>query len=312
MDEILNRHRLPYEGAAGRSTDNGKEIIMIRTFLITSAAALSFIVAPASAQLLGGGGLGGSLGGGLSGGLNGTLDGATSSVRGTTDGTLSGTASTRGNQHVDRKSGSVSADRSVSGAAAGAVNQTLDTPARSVSSNASGNSSANAGANGNAQLIGTDAVRQNVASTRATVKDTTSSTLRAAGDGSAKAAGFAHRATANGKGAAQGSANGASSLAGSNLVAAGSAASTAAGAFAVSPGMDIQTIKGEAIGTVRNVETDAHGKVQSLLIEVDNRTAKLPAGNFSANGNALVSAMGSGEIKKAAKQQAGYKPATKG
>ena len=76
--------------------------------------------------------------------------------------------------------------------------------------------------------------------------------------------------------------------------------------------MAIQSAKGKTIGSVRNVETDAHGKVQSLLVEVDSRTAMLPADNFSVNGGALVSAMGSGQITKTAKQQAAGSSEKKG
>lgn len=276
---------------------------MTRTFLIASAAALAIAASPASAQLLGGGGLSGSLGGGLSGNLGGTLDSTMGSMRGKTDGALSGATRTGGNHKVDRKNGTVSADRSVSGSLAGTASQTLDTPTRSVTGNVSGNGSADANAKGNAQLIGTDDVRGSVASTRSAVSDTTGSVRNVARQGASKATGAAHNGTAQGSGAAQGSASGSGSLAGSGLVAAGSAAANAAGAFAVEPGMAIQSTKGKTIGIVRDVETDAHGKVQSLLVEVDNRTATLPAENFSANGNALVSAMGSGQIAKAAKQQ---------
>ena len=83
---------------------------------------------------------------------------------------------------------------------------------------------------------------------------------------------------------------------------AGNAAGSLAGS--VKPGMEIQSLKGETIGTVRKVNTDAKGAVQSILVDVDGRAATLPAGNFSANGDALVSGMTEGQIKKASKEQA--------
>ncbi|HTH27188.1 MAG TPA: hypothetical protein VL918_01815 [Sphingobium sp.] len=102
---------------------------------------------------------------------------------------------------------------------------------------------------------------------------------------------------------AAGSANNAAAVSGNQLAVAKSAAASATGAFAVAPGMDILSAKGEAIGTVSRVVADSHGRVQSLLVEVDDRTATLPAANFSGSGNALVSAMSEGQIKKAAKAQ---------
>lgn len=275
----------------------------MKTLLITSTAIMLFAT-PASAQLLGGGGLTGGLGGSLGG----TLGGSMGQIGGMTGGTLSGAARTSGSQHVDRKSGSVAADRSVGGTLGGTVGQTLDTPARSVTGSASADGSADAGVNGNAQLIGTDAVRGTVASTRSAVDGTTRSAVgevKAAANGTAKATG---EMAAGGNGTAQGSGGGAGSLGGSGLAAAGSGAAAATGGFAVAPGMDIRSASGQAIGSVRQVVADAHGNVQSLLVEVDNRTATLPASNFSADGDALVSAMGSGEIRKAAQRQAGGNP----
>jgi hypothetical protein len=62
--------------------------------------------------------------------------------------------------------------------------------------------------------------------------------------------------------------------------------------------------KGRAIGTVQDVRTTASGKVRDVVVAVGNRTATLPAANFSGSGDALVSAMGKGEVKDAAKDQA--------
>ncbi|WP_162896255.1 hypothetical protein [Novosphingobium sp. THN1] len=48
---------------------------------------------------------------------------------------------------------------------------------------------------------------------------------------------------------------------------------------------------------------DSRGRVQSLLVKVDGQKALLPAANFSGSGNAVVSAMGEGQIKRVAQQQ---------
>ncbi len=60
---------------------------------------------------------------------------------------------------------------------------------------------------------------------------------------------------------------------------------------------------GDRLGKVRGVIADSHGQVQALLVKVDGATATLPAANFSGSGNALVSAMGEGQIKDAAASQ---------
>jgi sporulation protein YlmC with PRC-barrel domain len=68
--------------------------------------------------------------------------------------------------------------------------------------------------------------------------------------------------------------------------------------------MDIQSVKGKAIGKVRDVVTDGDGRVKSVIVDTGDRLATLPASNFSGNGDVLVSGMGAGEIKKVSKDQA--------
>jgi len=51
------------------------------------------------------------------------------------------------------------------------------------------------------------------------------------------------------------------------------------------------------------VITDGRGEVQSLLVKVDGEQASLPAANFTGSGNAVMSAMGEGQIKQVARQQ---------
>ena len=87
------------------------------------------------------------------------------------------------------------------------------------------------------------------------------------------------------------------------LAAAGSAAAQGAGSFDIQPGMKLHDLKGDKIGKVREVIADGHGRVQALLVKVDGEEAILPAGNFTASGNALISAMGEGQIKQVAERQ---------
>lgn len=137
--------------------------------LLMGTTALLLSVAPAQAQLLGGG-----AGGGLGGAIGGTLNGAGSigssvdSVTSTTRGTLRGSGSTRGGQSVDRKAGRVQASRNAEVAKGGDISQTVTTPARSLTAGGSGGASAAGSGSLDAQLIGTDAVRGNIQSLRGT------------------------------------------------------------------------------------------------------------------------------------------------
>lgn len=174
--------------------------------------ALAIMTAPASAQLLGGGGIGGALGGSLGGSLGGGLSGVGSTI-GSVGSSVTGSANGAfsGNANVDHRSG------------------------------------------------------------------------RASGSGSAGLAG-----------AAQGSLG--------QLALAGSSAANASGSFDVAPGMVIEDVRGRAIGAVQDVRSTANGTVETVVMKVGDATASLPAANFSGSGNVLVSAMGKGEVKKAAKE----------
>jgi hypothetical protein len=291
--------------------------------LLTTATAIALAVSPASAQLLGGGGLGGSLGGTLGGTLGGagSIGDTGSRLGGVTDGTLRGRGETSGSQRVDRKSGTVSADRSVSGSLDGAVSQTLDTPRRSVSAGGSGNASGSAGAGGSAQLVGTDAPRDTIDSSRSTLRETAGS-ARSTVRSTADYAGTTARGTVDGarstavngvataRGATEASAANVVTATSNQLAIAGSAAANATGAVAVEPGMLVQSAKGRTIGTVHDVVTDSRGRVQALVVEADDRRARIPVANFSGNGEVLFTGMSKGEIKQASKQQADEQPAS--
>ena len=67
--------------------------------------------------------------------------------------------------------------------------------------------------------------------------------------------------------------------------------------------MPVLAPDGDRIGKVRQLFTNARGEVREMLVKVDGGTALLPASNFSAKGNAVMSAMTEGQIQQAAAQQ---------
>ncbi len=158
----------------------------MKAFLIATAALSLVATAPASAQLLGGGGLARNLGGNLGGGLGGGPGGMPSMpsmphrapdlgsrVGGVGQSTLggNGTGSTSGSTKVDRHRGAVDADRSASGSLGGTVGQTLNTPNRSLDAGGSANGSGSGNADAHAQFVGTDAVRGAAGDARSTTRD---------------------------------------------------------------------------------------------------------------------------------------------
>ena len=157
-----------------------------------------------------------------------------------------------------------------------------------------------------AQLVGTDAVHSTLGQARGTAASavgTARGTAAATANGAAGTAGALTGSTGNFAGSGQGAANGAASGGLGQLALAGSAASAASGAFAVEKGTPILAPDGQKIGKVRQVVADSRGQVQQLLVKVDGEKALLPASNFQANGDVLVSAMGEGTIKQIAEQQ---------
>ena len=280
---------------------------MRKIFIMTTALMLT--AAPAHAQLLGGG-LGGGLGGAIGGtlGSTGPVGSTVDSVRSSTSGTLRGSGSTSGNQTVDPKSGQVHADRNASATGGGDLSQTVGTPARMIGGNASGNASGNGSGSLDAQLIGTDAVRGTAQSAQDTASGTVQSargTAGGAGNGAlANVGGLTSSLTGtlSASGSAAGSGGGAGSLgpAGGS----GNANGAGVGGFQVKRGMPVLAPDGERIGKVRQLFTNGRGEVEQMLVKVGNATALLPAGNFSASGNAVMSAMTEGQIQQAAKQQA--------
>lgn len=288
----------------------------MKTFFLATAAVLAFSAAPASAQILGGGGsLRGVLGGGGSlGGLGGTIGGSGSDTLGstlerahepvttTTRSTTRADGRARAGSHVDRRSGRVDAGGSVD-ASAGTV---LDGATGAAGLGGNGAASGSASGGTSADLIGTGDVRGLAEGAADTVRGTAGRTRELA-------AGVRDRATnaVSGVGSATGSADGGGSAGGAAggtigngaLALDGSAAADALGSFAVAPGMEVTDIKGRTIGTVRNVVADARGRVQAVRMEIGKRLATIPAANFSGSGDVLVSAASNGEIKEMAEDQ---------
>ncbi len=284
----------------------------MKTLFLATAAALAFSAAPASAQILGGGGgLGGALGGGGSlGGLGGTIGGGGSGTLGrvlepvttTTRSTTRADGSARTRSHVDRRSGRVDAGGSTDADAS----TVLDGASGAAGLNGAASGSASGGAT--ADLIGTDDVRSVAGNAANTVRSAASRTHElAAGarDRATNAIGSVGSTTgsASGGGSAGGTAGG--TIGNGILALDGTAAADALGSFAVAPGMDVTDLKGRTIGTVRNVVTGTRGRVQAVRMEIGRRLATVPAANFSGSGDVLVSAASKGEIKEMAEDQSG-------
>lgn len=290
----------------------------MRTIIALSTALLLTTAPAAQAQILGGGGgLGGTLGGSIGGTLGGTLGGAggvggtLDSVRSGTSGTLNsagrGATSTTGSQSVDRKSGKVHANRSVSASGGGSVANAVSSPVSSLAGNASGSGSATGSGSADAQLVGTDAVRGTVQSARGTAQGAIQRVRDTAGGASGQGQGLISGAagTLTGSLSGSGSASGVGSAGGASGPLGGSASGSGAadGGFTVTRGMPVLSPDGERIGKVRQVISNARGEAQQLLVKVDGQLATLPAANFSASGNAVMSAMGEGEIKQVGAEQ---------
>lgn len=282
---------------------------MIKSLFSATALTLILAAAPASAQLLGGsGGLGGTLGGGLGGGLGGIAGAGDGRLGGSLDGTMGRlpvrgdnaartTGSARADKHVNARNGHASASGSAAGD--GVLDSSTVIGRSALGGSATGSMSGSGGAD--AQLIGTDAVRG--ATGRAsgiargavgTTRGTASGALSGAGNAASNGYGAAGSAAGSGSGMASGNLG--------QLALAGTAAANGAGSFAVAPGMAVTDTRGRVIGAVQSVRTTARGTVQQVVMQVGKRTATLPAANFSGSGNVLVSAMGKGEVKDAAKK----------
>lgn len=274
-------------------------------YSIIPAIALAFAVStPASAQLLGGGG---GLGGGLGGDLTGSIQRTTGSMTGRSTGSI------QGEEQVDRKSGRVRGSGTAQGSSNSSINGGSTLLDRPVSGEANGGANASKSGSVDAQLIGTDTVRNlgqdSVGHARGavdTMRGTAGSTMGRVGSTTGNAIGAAPAlgsltGSATGNGSAMGQGMGSGGL--GQLAAAGSAAANGAGMFAIEPGMPIEDPKGRVIGYVQQIKQTKQGVVQAVTVEVGDRVATIPAANFSGSGEALVTGMTRGELRSAAKEQ---------
>lgn len=269
---------------------------MNKAYLV-AAISLGVLAAPqAQAQLLGGaGGIGGQLGGTLSG-VSGPLGSLpTETLRSDTRGSARGSAATAGSQRADRRRGSIAIDRSLEGSLDAAGAQIVDTPAGAGSAGGSGSGRAAGSGSANAQLIGTDAVREVTAGAVGRARGAATTTTDAA---RGAASGFAGRAgSLSGSGSASGNGEGSGSIGSNMLAAAGSGAAAGDGAFAVTPGMPVLSADGERFGKVRQVITDSDGRVTGVLVRARDRDVAIPAASLSGSGSALL--MGEGAVDTA-------------
>lgn len=279
---------------------------MIKMILATTALVL--VTTPAHAQLLGGGG-------GLGGMVGGTLGGAgsiglpsppsmpsTETVRGATRGTVEASGNASGVAKADRRSGRVDGAGQGSGSIAGNLSNTASVPLGSANTSGSARGSVSGNGSASVQLIGTDAVRSAAESLVGQAR-TTGQAAAQDGRGTVESvAGLAGQLSAGAQ--AAGSSNGGAASSGiGSLVLAGSLAAQAQGAFVIQKGTPIFASDGDRIGTVAQVVSDARGQVRQVLVNVDGTRALLPAEAFQVRGEALVSAMGEGQIKQITDQQ---------
>ncbi|MDR7102871.1 hypothetical protein [Croceicoccus sp. BE223] len=280
----------------------------MKTLLISTAIAALAVTTPAHAQVLGGGGLGGMIGGTLNsqGSLGGTLSAPTRTVGSATRGTADASTKTKGSKSIDSRSGSVATNGSSEAGINGTVAQATRGPlgSNAATGSASGSGSGSGSANANAQLIGTDQVRTTVSSAAGTAGQKIAHARRTANGAVSVATTGGASATGVLKGSADSMAGMTAGLTSAQLAAAGSAAAQANGAIAVARGTPVSDPSGDTLGTVRQVVSDARGQLEQVLVDVDGMSALLPADNFSASGNVLISAMSEGEIRHVAEQQA--------
>ncbi len=299
----------------------------MKTFLFTSAAALIAIANPANAQILGGSGI---LGGAP------TIPNIpvipampslptampTAPISTVTNGAVSAAANSSVTKSINVRTGSANATGAASGNAAASLVQALDSPLASSAANAAASGNFASSASLDAQLFGTDAVRGTLSQTRdtagnlvTTFKDRAGNFVTAtrdkagdlivntrdkAGNLLATASSVGGEVTASGSGSANGTFSGLSH----NLALDGSAAGNAAGSFDVKPGTQLFDLSGEKVGKVKEVYADAAGNVKGLLVKSGDATALLPASDFAAKGEALVTTLSQAQIAGAGEGQA--------
>lgn len=253
---------------------------MRKTLLLAASFLLS--ASTAQAQILGGGG---AIGGGLGGTLGGTASSGTDTVRSGTANTSETTSRGNGTASADRRSGRVTAVGTGEASNTASGTQSVATPRHTGTASTATGTAARGSASADATLIGTDRLG--------------SATRSAVGT----ARGTASTATSTGVAITSATVVSASSMPNRSLALSGSAASSVAGTFDLKQGTALYAASGKKIGKVREVRTDIYGYVTAMLVRVDGQETWLPAGNFSANGTMLVSAMSQSQIKRTGEAQ---------
>lgn len=303
----------------------------MKTLFLSAAVAALTLSVPASAQLLGGtGGLTGGLGGQLGGTLGGTLsrpggamldrpigrplervplDQLNAPVEQATRAAKRARGSADVERSVDRRSGRASASGRADGGIGGALDSQTGALGRSAGLSGRGDASGSASGGASVDLIGTDDVR----AAAGRVRDRAGSAVgiaRGAASGAVErgrgvtdtARGAPGNAAGELGGSASGSGSGSGSADGGSAFGSveGSSAATGNVASALEPGARVEDARGRLIGKLQQVNRNARGRIESLDVLVGRKVATLPAGNFSASGDVLVSAMSKGEVKDAA------------
>lgn len=263
---------------------------MKKTLMLSTAIILGAATAPASAQLLGGGGLGGVVGGSV-GGIVGPIGTA-----GSIGNALDSAGRLRVDRSIDSRQGRARAGAegggSVAGAIDGATSSTLGSAGLTGNARASGSGRANASADG----PGTAAIGNTVGQAVGRVRET-------ADHGRNTATNVALGAVSgNAGGSAAGSGRAGGSAGGSSLAGAGSAAGEAAGSLAVSPGMLVKDGSGQAIGTVSEIRSTSDGYVDSVIVTAGDRIGEIDGSDLRVSGDALVAAMSTAEIYGASEE----------
>ncbi|MFM5916926.1 MAG: PRC-barrel domain-containing protein [Novosphingobium sp.] len=239
-----------------------------------------------------------------------------------TSGAINATGNVAASKSLNTHTGSASANGAASGNAAASLVQTLDSPLASSAAQAAASGNFASAASLDAQLFGTDAVRGTLSQTRdaagnlvTTFKDRAGNIVTAtrdkagnlvvntrdkAGNLLASASSVGGEVTAK----AAGSATGSLTALNHNLALDGSAAGDAAGTFDVKAGTQLFDLNGDKIGKVKEVFSDANGRVKGLLVKSGDATALLPVTDFAAKGETLVTTLSQTQISSAGAGQA--------
>lgn len=88
------------------------------------------------------------------------------------------------------------------------------------------------------------------------------------------------------------------SLPSSPFAVAGSKAAENPDFVSVTPGLVVQSVRGEEIGTVERMITNRNGSVVSFLVNMGDRSAMIPYARLRSKDGGLVSAMDEAAIRK--------------